>query len=364
MATQAIRGRLGYAPQYPTGIAGGVPNVTTVALNAVGHKAGQLFQYPKAGNVTHIEFYVAAVVGASGTAALDARLETRSAGLPSGTLAGTTSNGAVTVNFNDDNTWQSVALTTALTVTEGQLGALSIDVTAFVVVTSIQLQIFADDRNDSSYSTLDSGAGHVKDASSRPLCVALRYSDGSRYPIDNILPIKSITTTTYNNGSATRKMALRFKVAAPLPVNSFWLWLDFDGDLDAVLYDSDGSTVRLTTSFSATDDNAAAANIYRFKFSGSYTIAKDTYYYLSIVPSTATSLSVYDYTVETGRLDAADCGVDFHLATHNGTIWTTEADRRLFAGIGISGADDGAGGGSGGPRFGPAGSLPAFRGAA
>lgn len=348
MTMQSIKGTVAI-PQPRLGNFESVLNNATVALDATTDRAALIFKVPNTTTISTVGFNIAAVAGPSGSMDMDVRLETVDAttGDPSGTLWATDTNAAVTINFNDDNKYIEVTLTASASVTQGQDIAIVLNPLSFTTVTSVQIiQCGVGDlREASTYTDLNNGgAGYVKNSSN---IMSAAIGDGTTYyPIVGTLPWNSVTTTTFNSGSTITRRALKFQIPFKVRCIGAYIEMDFDGDTNVNLYDSDGSTVLASTSLDSSIDAITGFGVYYIRFDASVTLSINTNYYLSIEPSTVTSMSVYQWNVASPAtntlLDASPGGKNFILSTYDGT-WTDTNTSQPFMGILVDQFDDGAG---------------------
>jgi hypothetical protein len=137
-----------------------------------------------------------------------------------------------------------------------------------------------------------------------------------------------------------------------------WLWANTTGDFDIVFYDSDGVTATTLATIDK-DVSIAAAGLMRVKFTTTKTLNPGTNYRIAVVPTSATTLTIYDADCNAAAdLDAISGGQEFHLTTVNGAPaadgdWTNATSNRPFMGIWLDQMSDdaGTGGGGGGSTY-------------
>jgi hypothetical protein len=154
---------------------------------------------------------------------------------------------------------------------------------------------------------------------------------------------------------------MRFQVPFPCTVSGFWLICELDGDAVVKLYDSDGVTVLASLALDTDQRFGIAELTKRYVFSASVTLSKDTYYYLGLEPSSATSVGFYTGALPSlATMNTWDGGALVHAASAkdpSGTgSWThynngTDGYLRTWMGVELSSFDDGVGGGVGGTTF-------------
>ncbi len=189
----------------------GVTSVATCTADAVNEKVACVFRCPVAGSFTDFAVRTQTVSVTSGPLNFDFRLETVSAGLPSGTLFGTNSNAAVSVANTDDNVWKTGTLTTPPTVAVGDYMAIVVKAPAagtfsftwggfstFTAPTMFPV-VKADTVPDGTYPTL---------AANRP-SMAIKIG-GTWYPIQPFAPVDSVVLTAFGSGSSPNEYGLKF----------------------------------------------------------------------------------------------------------------------------------------------------------
>lgn len=320
---------------------------TAVYLNllvdASGKKAAAVIYAPKSGTVAKIGWRTGTVTASTST---DVRLETvdTTSGDPSGTLWATNTNGTEATVAS--NTWYATTLTAGASVTKG-------DLLAVVIAPS--------GTPNYNVSTGDSGGGlsinfpyvdlyttSWAKTSVAPV-VALEYNDGSYEPIPGTLPASNYSSPAFNSGSTPDEKGLHFKFAFPVRVTGFCAAFEQDTDTTFKLYDSDGATVLASVSV---DSNARAAVSHSFfchYFTTTHTLAKDTFYRLTAVPSSTTNCTMAEITVASvAAMDAWEGGQNLHMTERtDGGAWSQTTTKRPLISLVIDGLDNGAGSGAG-----------------
>lgn len=179
-------------------------------------------------------------------------------------------------------------------------------------------------------------------------CVSLKYNDGTY----GFIPY----TAPYSNGSSSGiavntggfdEIALKLNLPFKCKVSGAWFAILGLGDTDIVLYASDGSTVLATASHDK--DLVVSSTPCSVGFTSEIELTAGTYY-LSVKPTTTTSITVYYADVAAAAIfDQTPGGQLAHWAQRlDGGSWTNTLTRRPIAGLTISALDDGAGGGAAG----------------
>lgn len=322
-----------FLPAHFYGPTASAPSFTSQALGA-SDKYGMVFQAPKTGNIRKISFRTGTVGTAQDT---DARIETvdPATGFPSGTLKTVNSNATIAAASITANAWvTSPAFTADAAVTVGDL------IAAVLVPTSTpnyQVNGFTVGTSGFRvpYPVYDSGTGYTKPTDHIP-GIGVEYDDGSYYFIPNTVPILTITAhTTFNTGSTPDEIGMKFKMLAPCRVNGIWIWADTDGDFDVVIYDSDGTTVLSTTSFDKDNRQGTGSGHHFLLLDTPVELLADTYYRVTILPSSATNLGIYSITVGSAAiLDQLAGGQYFHFTSRtNAGAWTDVTTQRPLLGL-------------------------------
>lgn len=318
-----------------------VPTLSLVTLDAAGESLAMVVRADRTAVITNILLRTQTVT-VGGTA--DVRVETvnTSTGDPSGTLFSTTSNGALVIADTDDNLWLKATLTLGASVTAGDLYAIVIVAPSGMNANFIR---FDDMQANLPYSDAYLSAAWTKSWS--PCAFLVQYTDGT-YAYNRSAPW-TVQTTTFSSSSTPDERGVYFTLPVPVRVDGAWVWLDADGDFDVRLYDSDGSTVLLSQSQDADIDATVNGDLYYLPFSTTTDLAAATAYRLTILPTTTTSLSLYELLTpgaEAAEMQAVSGGTNFIMTTRTDAgSWTQVATNRPWMGLSIIGFSDGAGGG-------------------
>lgn len=150
----------------------------------------------------------------------------------------------------------------------------------------------------------------------------------------------------FNSASSNPRRGLKFRLPFSATLVGAMLRLRSAGNFEVKLYDSDGQTVLLTqTVLSATTDTSFV-RWHHVKFNGEASLAKETYYYLLVEPTTTTSVELHYMDVPPGKeyyLDQMDGGRDFHYAERSTGAPTAITTRRPLISLDIASVDDGTG---------------------
>lgn len=347
MATQSLVGGA-YFPSLLVG--GGEHGIANLLIDASGEKASLVFQAPFTGNLRKIHFRTATVT-TGGT--VDVRLETVSTtdGNPTGTLAGTTTNGSVVIASSDDNVVKTATLTADAAVTLGTLYAIVI-----VAGSPGNMNIAMQDIDASGvyvpYSVLFT-ASWVKQV--RRMIAAVEDDAGVFHQIPGVMFFETATQRIFNNTSSPDVWGMRLQFPFPVRVRGCWIDAELDGNATIKLYDSDGVTVLTSVDLDADQRVSTAWGLYRLIFPATVSLSANTNYYLGLEPSSGTNCALYTFSVpSSAAMQAWDGGNLVHVASAkdpSGTgSWThynngTDGYLKAWMGVELSAFDDGVGGG-------------------
>lgn len=329
---------------------------TGLTINASGDRVAFIVQVPKSGTLDQFEFRVGTVTNNPDNGV---KFSFQDIDVTTGLPDAVVDQFANHVAALSSNTWitpDNVMTDTGAgggvkrTVTKGDMLACVIDFVTFVASDSFNVQTQA------SSGTLATNPFYIGDASTGTYAKAsgipnlvLKYSDGTYaefpYPV---LPASAINARAFSSSSTPDERALRFQVPVSCRVSGFWVYGQFGANCDMVLYDSDGTTVLGTSTI---DSDIRGINNSRTSmgfFSSSVTLAANTTYRLSVKPATTTTITVYDFDVDSaGLMAAAQGGAQLYGSTRTDAgAWTDTTTQRPICGVLIDGFDVSGGGGS------------------
>jgi hypothetical protein len=357
MAITALGSRIYYGG--PPNAPGGALALSGTTLNAAGDKAAFVFQCPKAGTLDWFEWRTASVTNVPDNGVrMSFQDVSATTGVPddgvdqffvhaAGTLAAATwqvPSGPIT----SDGTGGGVKRT----VTQGQWLAAVIDYSSFATSDSFQVATVSSSTGtppDNNLYYCDGSSGTYAKAMGDWCVFALRYSDGTYANFDmQVLPASAVTNTSFNSGSAADERALRFQVPVAMRILGVTARCDINagGDVDWILYDS-SSNVLASVSVDG-DISGQVIDVGHYLFTASYDLAANTTYRLSMKPTTATSGSLQDITVNNNaNLQAMPGGIQWYGSTRvDGGAWTDSTTTRPLIGLIIDGIDVSGGGGA------------------
>lgn len=276
-------------PHLPGRIAGAPTLDTTLNINGSSGEATVVFRAPKSGNISKIYFRTINVVTGC---TLSVRLETvnLSTGFSSGTLKAAGSLASVVIADTDDSMPIEVFLDTPTAVLEKEYLAVRFTVLSGTP-TNLVIASFTDGSFFYEPYCINTTAAQLGVA---PI-VALMYDDGSWPFILGIYPMQDIISATFNNSSSPNFMANKFQLQFPCVAKGTCIWFDGDADATVCLLDSDGQTI-LASGYSYVNvPPSATAGPNQVEFESNVNIQPNKDYYLSINPTTASSITMYGF---------------------------------------------------------------------
>ena len=288
----------------------------TFTLNDSDDKVAAIFQVPKTGSIDRVGIRTGTVT-VSDTLKVGIYTVDTATGAPTATAYGGMVAG--TQGTLSTDSWYTVSLGTAASATRGDVIAAVIEFNSFVAGNLALSHVSANSsyRANRPYRAQYEASWTVAGTGGN-LVLAIEYDDNTVDYVPGTYPWSAITVTNFNSGTTPDEYALKFKLPFPARISGFGtLWTgQSNGDFDAVLYDSDGTTV--LESLSVDNDLASATNaLWGYgHFDTPVTLSKDTFYYLSLKPTSVTNVSVATMDVSAAVfLDQVEGGQNFHLAT-------------------------------------------------
>jgi len=325
------------------------PSVTTQTVNEDGDQCALVFEVPVTGTIIAVGFGIGIVTT---PANLSVGLETLGAtGNPSGTAYG---GSAPKTNFDPTglaNTFQWATLATAATgATAGNRVAAVIKAAG---VSTISLNILVGLGSmlnaPGSYRDFYDETGATWTKTNVCIILALKYSGDVIYTF-GAAAIKACTNISYNIDTATfDEYALKFKLPFKARLKGASVSMNVGAGEDFIIKLFEGTTERATSGV-IDGDHSLSHGAHRVLFTTPYTIAADTWYYLSLIPNTTGDiiLDTFDVQVATD-MAGVDGGVDFIMGKRlDGGAWTDVNTSRSWIHAIIDQVDDGAAAGSGG----------------
>lgn len=316
------------------------PTLSTDAVNSTTAKQASIFRVPKSGNVHKIGFNLAAVTTAG---APNIQLQTVDAttGLPTGTGYAASS----ATNFTPAAGWNEVTLGADVAVTAGD--EIAIVIAANGGASSFTVNMLTDTIWSGGYPFCARfSAGSWAKRAKRPV-MALIYDDATCGQVLDNFPITSITAATFNSGSTPDERALKFVAKWPMRVAGVWVFADGDGDFSVKLYDTDGTTVLGTITTDKDIREGTNEDTYFLRFTTPITLVVNSTYRLSILPTSATNMTMYEFVFPSAAaMDACELGQNWSQSQRTDAgAWTDNTlTRPIGVGLMIDKFDDGLSG--------------------
>lgn len=330
------------------------------ALDGASKKVGNVFQMKESRTIRTVK--LRCPVHTTG-GDIDVRLETVSAtdGNPTGTLVATNTNIVV-----------ATAGTGLITATLTADAALSAGTFYALVVAWVSgdrtIGAFGADRRMLSnklraYSRYHDGSnwlarGHASVLGNVPL-FALMDDAGVYVQLSSVAALSADSKQSFNNTSGTRERGVALIPRVPMRVIGWYLHgQPFSADYNVVLANAAGTALLTFTgdkdlgnAYNTGTNYSSYASGY---FSSTVNLSKDTTYYLTLVPTSASNVMLREGTIlDTGdvnSINALPCQGDCKLVTRDSGGTYTVSDTVVPFGMGliIDQLDDGTGGGGSG----------------
>lgn len=300
-----------------------------------------IFQAPETGNIDLVEMYIGFVSGAN-----DIRISIQdvdASGLPDGT------DDAYKVSSKATG-WQSYALTSTgagggskKAVTRGSFYAIvgKWESTQSGGFEPHQLHTAGNlDMLGGTYCLSHNGSSWSKTVGQTVYPnLAIKYDDGSYYPIINALPATAFSAEAYASNSTPDERGLYFIPQIPIRVRGFWLEGVLGNNLDVVLYDSSNNV--LATYTHDPDYSSSATRYARFLFSSSVDLTAAATYRLVLKPTSTSNVSLYVATANSAALIGMwPMGANWHYtARTDAGSWSQTTTKRPLIGPLVDGFD-------------------------
>ena len=340
---------------HPTPL--GIPRTnSTRTMDATGEMVGFITQIPKDGNITKVLIRTAGVTNTAN--GVDIGIQTVDA---SGDPSGSAYKGMAVASGQavSSSTFIEATLgTQASSVAEGDVVAIVTAFNSFTAGDRVDLAANAtiDEDNRFGYSSIFTGSWG-KDIDNVFGVCALGYDDGTYEPITGCWP-GILQTVSFNNATSPNVIGNRFQLTFGCRVKGAWMRCDVDvlddfnwelaeddntaipiGLASANLFAVDGAQVRYTS----------VGNFF-YHFGAKPTLSADTWYRLSVNPSTTNNLSIVRANSHSAAtLAGYGQGLLNYQSTSNdgGTNWTDDTIRRVQIGLIIDQIETGGAGAAG-----------------
>jgi len=294
---------------------------------------------------------------------LEVRLESmNAAGDPSNSLVGVNRSATVAVASGDDDTWFTTTLTTAYTVTAGEVIAAIIERPEFSTFSgnlSSYRRCYSGSNLPYEVYNAGSNAKHemIESLSPQPPCMAIHFSDGTFANIPPFFPFTAFGLDTWTSTGVERGMV--FQVPVKMTIAGMWFNGGGSGtgaDYRVTLYNSSGvpnhTGANRLANIAMDDEDSGSETIdpICIYFDTEVTLEADTTYRLCVDATSSNNFGMYYFDVDSATMmGAMPGGATWQYTLDDGAGgWTDTTTRRPHMGLIISQLDDGAGGGGGG----------------
>lgn len=196
----------------------------------------------------------------------------------------------------------------------------------------------------SAYTGTNNGSAWTKSPNIFP--AALKYDDGTYAYLSPVAPPMAavLNTRTVSSASSPNERGLSFQLPMTVAVAGAWASIARAGDCQVVLYDTNGTTVLASAVLDKDTQPQGGGPSVTIVPWAPVTLLANTPYRLTVLPTTTTSINVYDVSVAANAYLAAMAGgVNFYLTTRTGAgAWSQTTTLRPLLGLLIAGVDVGA----------------------
>jgi hypothetical protein len=112
-----------------------------------------------------------------------------------------------------------------------------------------------------------------------------------------VLPVTSATTRTFNSSSTPDERGLYFSLPWDVSVSGAWIAMNLAADATVTLYDTDGTTVLRSVALDG-DTDSGVTDIFPVMFATPVALTAGAHYRLTVVPTTTTGISIYEWGIE------------------------------------------------------------------
>lgn len=327
------------------------PSFASVAtVNAAQVAVGMVFRVPKSGTLRKFEWRLSAV-GNTPDNGIRCSFQNVSGGLPDGTrdqfrdiTSGLTTNtwqvpGLITSDGTDSGSLRTVTAGERLAIVMENVSFTTSDSWIYQALTQ-NVSIFAQLGYAQNYVVARNSSG-VWSVSTGAPPVALLYDDGTYAVIaPHWYPYLALNSAVYGNGSTPDERGLRFIPPVTARLTGVWIRGLLQNATDIVLYDGSSSVLA-----SVTLDTDQDGENYWVPFPAT-TLTGGSTYRISVKPTSASTVTLYDFDVSTNALLACvEGGVDWYYTQRTDAgAWTDTNTKRPWIGAVFDGVDSSSGG--------------------
>lgn len=176
--------------------------------------------------------------------------------------------------------------------------------------------------------------------------VVITCDDGTLASIDGSIPVSAVTTRTYNTGSTPDEYGNIIALPFDCEIDELYCVVDPDNEFELNLYNEALATPnqlheRVVDPNQVTSTSARPMTV----MLAQHVLAAGTNYAVTIRPTTASSVSTYEFTVSTANhLKFYPGGTNVYKCTRSNDTgaFTVDTTSRILCGLKISKVDDGA----------------------
>lgn len=357
MALQTVPGGFFWPPPFASLITGAptLGGVTGSLMDAAAEKVAQIIRVPRSGVLNRIGYLVGSVANNPDNGL---RFSFQTVDPATGFADGVQDQFRTDAGPFTANTWRTTGLMTSdgtdggvkRTVTKGERLAIVVAFESFVAADSISIGITNVDSG--VYASADQYSSQFiaawAFAATQMWSVALEYETDGYVPINDLIyPMVSIASPSIDTGTTPDEIGFRFQLPMRAQCDGCWLRFDYDGDVDIVLYDSDGTTVLRSMTLTALGRSLTAGQN-QCGVWDPVTLDANTTYRITMKPTTLTNVVIYTFLANgVNEMAGAPGGAQFYRAHRTDAgAWTDTTTERPFGGVHLSAVDDGAAGGT------------------
>lgn len=326
-------------PRMPTMVAG-TPTLNNSNMNTLNSRHACIMFANVTDSVDKIAFRIA---GSAVSGTYQIRIETvdTSTGFPTGTLWAANTYYDLNIVAGDTNAIKEVTLNSPANVNLGDVFAVIIQaITANNGTLSIT---YADDSaNGFPYYLSDTAAAGSWSLVTNGIPVlGVHYITNGYLTSDELIPISTNATLTYNTSTAGADCyGNRYNLPYDVKIKRVWVWGDFDGNAIVNIYAADGVTILASGVNGLNNPPTANASLNIITLNQEISISANTNFYVSLEPTTTTSLSTYylDFLNSDVKTQYVDSSCQMAQAKDPSGVgsWTINAARIVTLGIILS----------------------------